>query len=90
MDLMEKADEALDQFFKLDKRNVKKEEFERFREAAKIAVQVRGQDMKKASAEVHQKLWAIQMFVKDPASREEMARVVAPHLMPKLKARPET
>jgi len=83
--LFEKAQKAVEDFFHVDARNVKPEEFGRLQAKANVGIKVMHDEKVEMREARNQALRAISMAFTDPKVREEYIRQTSPKLLPEKK-----
>jgi hypothetical protein len=83
--ILERAEEAVMDFLRVDARNVKAEEFGRLQAKANIGIKVRHDEKVEARENRNQVLRAISMAFNDPKIREQYIKASAPKMLPDLK-----
>jgi hypothetical protein len=82
--LFDKAQIAVEDFLKIDARNVKPEEFGRLQAKANVGIKVMHDEKVEMRETRNQALRAISMAFTDPKVREDYIRQTSPKLLPAL------
>jgi hypothetical protein len=83
--LLEQSEAAIQEFLRVDARNVKPDEFGRLQAKANIGIKVRHDEKVEARENRNQILRAISMAFNDSKVREQYLRASAPKLLPDIK-----